>query len=142
MQRLGSIALIVPGYDEAIAFFVNTLGFQLLEDIDQGRKRWVRVRPPSGGAALVLERAESPDQMDLIGRQFAGRVGLFLETDQFLRDYEAMRSAGITFEEEPRTEPYGRVAVWRDPWSNRWDLLEPTGSAASVREQIRHNGDD
>ncbi len=121
--RLGALALLVPDYDAAIFFFVSVMGFRLTADIDQGRKRWVTVEPPGGGAALVLARAEGPQQVAAIGTQAGGRVFLFLETDDFARDHARMTAAGIVFEEEPRHESYGTVAVWRDPFGNRWDLI-------------------
>jgi catechol 2,3-dioxygenase-like lactoylglutathione lyase family enzyme len=129
--RLAAFALIVPDYDQAIAFFTGPLRFRLAEDIAERRpdgtaKRWVTVAPPGGGARLVLARAETPDQAAVIGNQCGGRVFLFLETDDFARDHARMLAAGVVFEELPRHEPYGLVAVWRDPWGNRWDLIEPS----------------
>ncbi|MCE2749056.1 MAG: VOC family protein [Rhodobacter sp.] len=121
--RLGALALLVPDYDAAIFFFVSVMGFRLTADIDQGHKRWVTVEPPGGGVALVLARAEGPQQLAAIGKQAGGRVFLFLETDDFARDHARMTAAGIVFEEEPRHESYGTVAVWRDPFGNRWDLI-------------------
>lgn len=123
--RISALALVVPDYDVAIAFYVGKLGFRLTEDIDQGRKRWVTVEPPGGGTRLVLARAEGPAQEASIGNQAGGRVFLFLQTDDFARDHAAMLAAGVTFEEAPRHEPYGSVAVWRDPFGNRWDLIGP-----------------
>lgn len=122
--RLGALALLVPDYDAAILFFVGVLGFRLTADIDQGRKRWVTVEPPGGGASLVLARADGPQQRAAVGKQASDRVFLFLETDDFARDHARMTAAGILFEEAPRVEPYGTVAVWRDPFGNRWDLIE------------------
>ncbi len=123
-QQLHAIAILVPDYDAGIAFYVDRVGFDLIEDTDMGDgKRWVLVRPPGSTASLLLARAVG-DQAKAIGNQFGGRVGLFLTTDNFARDRAAMLAAGITFEEEPRSEPYGTVAVWRDPWGTRWDLLE------------------
>ncbi|MGL4235536.1 VOC family protein [Tabrizicola sp.] len=124
--RISALALVVPDYDEAIGFYVGKLGFRLTEDIDQGRKRWVTVEPPGGGTRLVLARADTPEQALAIGNQAGGRVFLFLETDDFARDHAAMLAAGVTFEEAPRHEPYGTVAVWCDPFGNRWDLICPT----------------
>jgi len=124
-RRISALALVVPDYDAAIAFYVGTLGFDLCEDIDQGRKRWVTVAPPGGGMRLVLARATGPRQIETIDNQAGGRVFLFLQTDDFARDHAAMLAAGIVFEEAPRHEPYGIVAVWRDPFGNRWDLLQP-----------------
>lgn len=119
------MALVVPDYDAALAFYVGKLGFDLLEDVDQGTKRWIRVAPAGGGgAALLLARAEGPAQSAAIGNQTGGRVSLFLTTDDFARDHALMTAAGVEFEEPPRQEPYGTVAVWRDPFGNRWDLIE------------------
>lgn len=116
----------MPDYDAAIDFYVGKLGFRLVEDVDQGHKRWVTVEPPGGGARLLLARAEGAAQKAAIGNQAGGRVFLFLRTDDFARDHSAMLAAGVTFEEDPRHEPYGSVAVWRDPFGNRWDLLGPS----------------
>lgn len=124
-SRISALALVVPDYDLAIAFYVGKLGFRLTEDIDQGRKRWVTVEPPGGGTRLVLARAEGPVQTAAVGNQAGGRVFLFLATDNFARDHAEMQAAGVIFEEDPRHEPYGSVAVWRDPFGNRWDLLGP-----------------
>ncbi len=124
--RIAALALIVPDYDMAIAFFVGKLGFRLVQDIDEGRKRWITVEPPGGGVRLLLAQAIGPAQTQAVGNQAGGRVFLFLETDNFARDHAAMLAAGVVFEEEPRHEIYGTVAVWRDPFGNRWDLIEPT----------------
>ena len=124
--RIAAVALVVPDYDAAIDFYVGKLGFRLAEDVDQGHKRWVTVEPPGGGARLLLARAEGAEQKAAIGNQAGGRVFLFLQTDDFARDHSAMLAAGVTFEEDPRHEPYGSVAVWRDPFGNRWDLLGPS----------------
>ena len=121
-MSLAAVALLVPDYDEALAFFVDGLGWRCTADEAQGAKRWVTVAPPDGGPALVLARAVGA-QVPGIGRQFAGRVGLFLRTDDFARDAARIEAAGGTFEAPPRREPYGTVAVWRDPWGNRWDLI-------------------
>ena len=125
-QEIGSVALLVREYDEAISFFVNKLGFMLVEDTDLGGgKRWVLIAPPgSSGTRLVLARAEGLNQEVAIGRQSGGRVFLFLHTDNFWGDYQAMISKGIEFLEKPREEPYGRVVVWKDLYGNKWDLLE------------------
>ncbi len=122
--RISALALVVPDYDAAIGFYVGALGFRLTEDIPQGHKRWVTVEPPGGGVRLVLARAEGAAQRAAIGNQTGGRVFLFLDTDDFTRDHAAMAAAGVVFEEAPRHEPYGTVAVWRDPFGNRWDLIE------------------
>lgn len=127
MQYLHAVSLVVPDYDAAIDFYCTKLGWQLVEDIDQGRKRWVRILPPGAAeaaASLILARADCPRQQAAVGNQFGGRVGLFLMTDDFARDHAAMLAQGVHFEEPPRHEPYGTVAVWRDPFGNRWDLLQ------------------
>lgn len=123
-MKLALTALLVPDYDEALAFFVGGLGWTCTADIPQEGKRWVTVQPPGGDGGLVIARATG-DQARGIGDQFAGRVGLFLHTDDFAATAARIVAAGGTFAEEPRDEPYGRVAVWRDPWGNRWDLIEP-----------------
>jgi catechol 2,3-dioxygenase-like lactoylglutathione lyase family enzyme len=123
--RIAALALVVPDYDAAIAFYVRVMGFALTEDVDQGPKRWVTVEPPGGGVRLVLARAEGAAQTAAIGNQAGGRVFLFLRTDDFARDHARMLAAGVVFEETPRHEPYGTVAVWRDPFGNRWDLIGP-----------------
>ncbi|WP_299982846.1 VOC family protein [uncultured Ruegeria sp.] len=127
-QNLHAVTLVVPDYDEAIAFYTKTLAFTLLQDIDLGNgKRWVRVAPRGGSAgSLLLAKAVTDAQLSAIGNQTGGRVGFFLETDNFDRDHETMRANGIQFEEQPRHEPYGIVAVWRDPFGNRWDLIQFT----------------
>jgi predicted enzyme related to lactoylglutathione lyase len=125
---IGALALIIPNYDAAIRFF-TAIGFVLTADIDQGNKRWVTVQPSGGGAALVLAQPSGAAQNAAIGAQGAGRVWLFLHTDDFTRDAARIIAAGGLFEETPRDEPYGRVAVWRDPWGNRWDLIEPAAQA-------------
>ncbi|WP_245639253.1 VOC family protein [Rubellimicrobium mesophilum] len=120
------MTLVVPSYDEGIAFFVEGLGWRLGSDEDQGGgKRWVVVEPPDGGSALLLARAVGPEQQAAIGRQAGGRVGFFLRTADFEGTAARLRTAGAWFEQEPRHEAYGTVAVWRDPWGNRWDLLGP-----------------
>lgn len=102
----------------------GTLNWQLVDDIDQGDKRWVRILPPGATkGSLILARADGSQQQAAIGNQFGGRVGLFLTTDDFDRDYAAMRQAGVPFEEAPKHESYGTVAGWRDLFGNRWDLL-------------------
>lgn len=127
--RLSAVALVIDDYDRAIRFFCHGLGFALLADEDQGHKRWVQVAPAGGGAALVLARAETAAQRAAIGNQAGGRVWLFLTTDDFARDQAAILAAGGVFEEAPRQEVYGTVAVWRDLWGNRWDLIEPARPA-------------
>ncbi len=126
MQFLHAVTLVVPDYDPAIEFYCGTLGWQLAEDVDQGRKRWVRILPPGASqGSLILARADTDAQRAIIGNQFGGRVGLFLTTDDFARDHAAMVAAGVQFNETPRHEPYGTVAVWEDPFGNRWDLIQP-----------------
>ncbi len=125
LAKISAVALVVPDYDAAIAFYRDVMGFDLTADVDQGRKRWVTVRPPGGGVELLLAQAQGPDQHAAIGHQTGGRVFLFLETDDFARDHARMTAAGVVFEQAPRAEPYGTVAVWRDPFGNRWDLIQP-----------------
>ncbi|KIN76545.1 VOC family protein [Sulfitobacter mediterraneus] len=122
-MRLSALTLIVPDYDAAIAFYCGQMGFELSEDIDQGHKRWVRVTPPGGGAGFILAQAADARQTAAIGDQGAGRVWLFLQTDDFAEDHARLLAAGVTFEEEPRHEVYGTVAVFRDIFGNRWDLI-------------------
>jgi catechol 2,3-dioxygenase-like lactoylglutathione lyase family enzyme len=125
-QRITLVTLLVPDYEAGIAFYVRTLGFGLLEDVDLGGdKRWVRVSPPSGGVALLLAKASGPEQTAAIGNQAGGRVSFFLETDNFDRDFTRYRLAGVEFREDPREEPYGKVAVFADPFGNLWDLIQP-----------------
>jgi catechol 2,3-dioxygenase-like lactoylglutathione lyase family enzyme len=123
--RISQMALLVRDYDEAIRFFTRALGFELLEDAPrESGKRWVRVGPPGGeGAALLLARAATPEQERSVGNQAGGRVFLFLETDDFARDYGRMKAAGVRFTEEPRHEVYGTVVVFLDLYGNRWDLV-------------------
>lgn len=123
-MRLAALAVVVPDYDAAIRFFCEGLGFRLTADVDQGHKRWVTVRA-DGGVDLLLARAEGARQRAAVGDQAGGRVWLFLQTEDFARDAARIAAAGGVFEEKPRHEPYGTVAVWRDPWGNRWDLIQP-----------------
>lgn len=125
-QQLFAVALVVPDYDAAIEFYVGKLGFSLDQDEDLGEgKRWVRVTPPGAmSGSLILAKADGPKQQASVGNQTGGRVGFFLTTDDFARDHAAMVTNGVQFEEAPRHEPYGTVAVWCDPFGNRWDLLE------------------
>jgi catechol 2,3-dioxygenase-like lactoylglutathione lyase family enzyme len=129
----GSIALVsvvVRDYEEAIAYYTTALGFDLVEDEARERgKRWVVVRPKGGrGASLLLARAASEEQTRSVGNQTGGRVFLFLHTDDFWRDYSAMRSGGVRFTEEPREESYGTVVVFEDLYGNKWDLVQPGSS--------------
>jgi len=126
-QSIVHIALVVRDYDEAIAFYTQTLHFTLLEDTYQPEqdKRWVVVAPPgSQGTTILLARASTPEQEAFIGNQAGGRVFLFLNTDDFWRDYHEMMSRGVTFVREPKQTPYGMVAVFEDLYGNRWDLLQ------------------
>jgi catechol 2,3-dioxygenase-like lactoylglutathione lyase family enzyme len=127
-QSIGLVALVVREYDEAIGFYVGTLGFTLVEDtyIPEQDKRWVTVAPPgSTGSRLLLARAVGEDQASRIGNQTGGRVFLFLHTDDFWRDFHAYRDKGIIFVREPKEESYGTVAVFKDIYGNLWDLLQP-----------------
>jgi catechol 2,3-dioxygenase-like lactoylglutathione lyase family enzyme len=128
--NLEHVSLIVDDYDDAIRFFVDALGFELIEDSpsltnDGRRKRWVVVRPPAATTGLLLAQADGERQASVVGHQFAGRVGLFLRVDDFAASYDRMREAGVTFVTEPREEPYGQVVVFIDVAGNRWDLLGP-----------------
>jgi len=127
-MQIDLVALIVDEYDRAIAFFTDVLGFDLIEDspslTNDGRpKRWVVVRPPGARTGLLLARADGERQSTAVGDQAAGRVGFFLRVEDFDATYRRMTEAGVTFVREPRTEPYGRVAVFLDVAGNRWDLL-------------------
>ena len=126
-QRLGLVALVVRDYDEAIDFFVGTLGFTLVDDspVPAQGKRWVVIAPPgSGGAHVLLARAVSPVQESRIGDQTGGRVFLFLYTDDFWRDFNAYKAKGIEFAREPSEAPYGTVAVFKDLYGTLWDLVQ------------------
>ncbi|MFW2541693.1 VOC family protein [Primorskyibacter sp. 2E107] len=124
-QRLAHVALVVRDYDEAIAFYVGTLGFDLVEDTYQPEqdKRWVVVRPSGGGASILLARASNARQAEFIGDQAGGRVFLFLQSDDVWRDYEAYRAKGVRFVREPKDETYGTVAVFEDLYGTLWDLV-------------------
>lgn len=130
MTQLELVALVIRDYDRAIRFFVDVLGFELVEDspsvTNDGRpKRWVVVRPPGAVTGILLARADGDRQSAVVGEQFAGRVGLFLRVDDFAATYARMVAAGVTFVRPPREEPYGEVAVFLDLEGNRWDLLGP-----------------
>jgi catechol 2,3-dioxygenase-like lactoylglutathione lyase family enzyme len=127
MQTIAAVALVVPDYDEAIAYYTGVLGFDLVEDTPLGGgKRWVLVAPPgSPGTRLLLARAATPEQHATIGNQTGGRVFLFLHTDDFHRDHAAWLARGVEFVEPPRAESYATVAVFRDLYGNRWDLIQP-----------------
>ena len=127
-MQISAVSLLVPDYDAAIAFYVGKMGFDLLSDLDQGGgKRWVTVAPKGGQSALLLARAVDAVQSAAIGNQTGGRVFLFLASDDFSTDHARMQAAGVEFLETPRHEPYGTVAVFRDPFGNKWDLLQRTG---------------
>lgn len=127
-QCIALTALLVGDYDEAIAFYVDKLGFTLVEDRELSpNKRWVVVRPPGATeSGLLLARANDDRQWEAIGNQSGGRVFLFLETDDFDRDHAAFSARGVRFLEEPRREGYGSVAVFEDLYGNRWDLIQRT----------------
>ncbi len=126
-MRLASLAILVPDYDAGIDFFCRQMGFDLLEDTDVGGgKRWVRVALAGAETSFLLARAVG-EQADFVGKQGGGRVWLFLQTDDFARDHAAMSAKGVAFQEAPRAESYGTVAVFADPWGNRWDLIQFTG---------------
>jgi catechol 2,3-dioxygenase-like lactoylglutathione lyase family enzyme len=130
-MKLALTALLVRDYDEAIAFYCGALGFRLVEDSDLGGgKRWVVVGG-DGGGALLLAKANKPEELAAVGNQFGGRVGLFVQVQDFEAVQARLIKAGVMFEEQPRQEPYGKVAVFRDPYGNRWDLIEPKDSNAS-----------
>ena len=129
-MRLDKITIVVDDYDQAIGFFTGALGFDLVEDspslTNDGRpKRWVVVRPPGGDTGILLAQADGERQAAVVGNQIGGRVGFFLEVDDFDAAYQRMMTAGVEFVTVPRTEPYGRVAVFTDIAGNRWDLLGP-----------------
>ncbi|MGF6710619.1 catechol 2,3-dioxygenase-like lactoylglutathione lyase family enzyme [Luteibacter sp. W1I16] len=126
MPSLGAVTFLVRDYDEAISFFVDALGFDLIEDSPQGEgKRWVTVAPRgSSGTRLLLARAVNDEQRAHIGKQGGGRVFLFLQTDDFAADHARMLAHGVRFREEPRHEPYGTVAVFEDIYGNGWDLIQ------------------
>jgi catechol 2,3-dioxygenase-like lactoylglutathione lyase family enzyme len=126
-RHLATIALLVADYDEALTFYVGKMGFELIEDTDMGGgKRWVVVSPGAGGSRFLLAKAVD-DQAAGIGAQGAGRVWLFLHTDDFAADHARLSAAGVRFLEDPRHEAYGSVAVFEDLYGNRWDLLQPKG---------------
>ena len=141
MPNLQLVALVVRDYDPAIRFFVDVLGFELLEDApaltNDGRpKRWVAVRPVGGQTGLLLARADGDEQARVAGRQFGGRVGLFLRVDDFDESYERMINAGVRFLSPARAETYGKVAVFIDLEGNRWDLLGPDPRAEASQRSI------
>lgn len=124
-QSIGNVALLVHDYDEAIDWFIRVMHFSVLQDLPQGEdKRWVLLGTDGGGTRLLLARAVTPEQRALVGNQAGGRVFLFLDTDDFERDYTRMKAEGAHFLEQPRREPYGTVAVFEDLYGNKWDLLQ------------------
>ncbi len=124
-MHLSALTLIIPDYDAAIAYYTQTLGFTLIDDIDQGHKRWVRIAPSADAqTGIILAEPSTHAQRAAIGTQGAGRVWLFLETQDFAKDYARLTAAGVAFEEAPRHEPYGTVAVFTDTFGNRWDLIQ------------------
>ena len=125
-QSISNIALVVEDYDDAIEFYTKKLNFQLIEDTDLGAgKRWVQISPPNSvGTNLLLAKASNAQQLQSVGNQAGGRVFLFLQTNDFWRDYEAMKSQGVEFTEEPRVEAYGTVVVFKDLYGTKWDLLQ------------------
>jgi catechol 2,3-dioxygenase-like lactoylglutathione lyase family enzyme len=130
MSHLELVAIVVEDYDAAIAFFVDLLGFELVEDspslTNDGRpKRWVVVRPPGAETGILLAQADGDEQRAAVGNQTAGRVGFFLRVEDFEAAYRRMTAGGVAFVTAPRTEAYGRVAVFRDIAGNKWDLLGP-----------------
>ena len=131
-QHIAAITLLVPDYDKAIAYYVGKLGFRLVEDTAlSATKRWVVVAPPGNGeTGILLAQADSPKQRQAIGNQTGGRVFLILKTDDFDRDFNRFKRAGIEFLEEPRKEAYGKVVVFRDAFGNKWDLIEPLANQA------------
>ncbi|MDX3239872.1 VOC family protein [Streptomyces sp. ME03-5709C] len=138
MSRIALVTLVVPDYDEAIAFYTGALGFELVEDAPRpGGGRWVVVAPPggAGGSGLLLARAENDAQLARIGDQTGGRVGFFLHSEDFAADHARMRAAGVVFLEEPRHEAYGSVVVFQDPYGNRWDLLQPAATETTDQER-------
>lgn len=132
-QHIGFVALLVPDYDAAIAYYTNVLGFELISDTpqaDEPGKRWVLVAPKgSVETRILLMKSASPEQAQRVGNQTGGRVFLFLHTDDFARDYAAFAARGVTFVEKPRQEEYGMVAVFEDFLGNKWDLLELNAGA-------------
>jgi catechol 2,3-dioxygenase-like lactoylglutathione lyase family enzyme len=126
MPRIATVSLLVHDLDEAIAFYRDAAGFDLVEDTDLGGgRRWVVVRPPGGSTGLLLALPSDEAQAARVGDQAGGKVWLFLETDDFARDHARMTAAGVRFREEPRHEPYGTVAVWEDLHGTPWDLIQP-----------------
>ncbi|GFF98547.1 uncharacterized protein Sfri_3691 [Aspergillus udagawae] len=127
MPHLAHITLVVRDYDEALAFYVDKLGFTLVEDTQEPDKRWVVIRPPGAlpdATTILLARASTPEQLDAVGNQTGGRVFLFLETDNFQRDYDRFTENGVEWVRPPTTMSYGTVAVFKDLYGNQWDLIQ------------------
>jgi putative peptidoglycan lipid II flippase len=134
LQSLAAVTVLVPGYDDGLAFFRDVLGFAVLEDTPlSSTKRWVVVAPSLGaGSALVLALPSDERQRARVGDQTGGRVSFFLHSGDFWKDYQNMLGRGVKFLETPRREPYGLVAVFVDPWGGKWDLLQTTSGAAET----------
>ena len=134
LQSIAAVTVLVPNYYDGLRFFRDVLGFVVLEDSPLGaEKRWVVVAPSRGaGSALVLAVPSNDRQRVRLGDQTGGRVGFFVHTDDFRSDYETMRSRGVRFLETPRSEPYGLVAVFLDPWGGKWDLLQPADRSGGI----------
>ena len=134
LRSLAAVTFLVPGYEDGLAFFRDVLGFAVLEDAPLAEsKRWVVVAPSTGaGAALVLAVPSDERQRTRVGDQTGGRVGFFLHSDDFWKDYENLLRRGVTFLEKPRRESYGVVAVFVDPWGGKWDLLQPADGATET----------
>ena len=131
------VTVVVPEYEAGIDFFVGVLGWRLVEDtpVPEQAKRWVVVAPQGeGGARVLLARASTPQQAARIGDQTGGRVAFFVRSDDFAADYQRLRDAGVAFVREPVTQPYGTVAVFRDPWGNLWDLVTPGTDPLSLKK--------
>ncbi|GFF32255.1 uncharacterized protein Sfri_3691 [Aspergillus udagawae] len=127
MPHLAHVSLVVRDYDEALAFYVDKLGFTLVEDTQEPDKRWVVIRPPGAlpdATTILLARASTPEQLDAVGNQTGGRVFLFLETDNFQRDYDRFTENGVEWVRPPTTMSYGTVAVFKDLYGNQWDLIQ------------------
>jgi catechol 2,3-dioxygenase-like lactoylglutathione lyase family enzyme len=139
-QSLAHVTFLVRDYEEALAFFTDSLGFRVVEDSPlPGNKRWLVVAPPgSRSASLLLAQAATPEQQEQVGHQAGGRVFLFLHTDDFWRDYRLMQAANVKFLEQPRQESYGTVAVFEDLYGNKWDLLQP-GDGVPARAMPRES---